>query len=408
MDTWLAIAGGLALLTAATAKWADRLPISIPLLGTLAGVVLGPQVLGLLELPSEHGTALLSNVARATLAISLMAIALRFPLATVLEHRRRVTWLLLVVLPGMIGVTSALAAVTLGVGAGLALVLGAALAPTDPVLASSVLSGGPAGRTIPLRLRVGLSLESGANDGLALPLVLLTATAVTAATLPEAGLRALWSVVGAVVLGALVGWLAGTGLMYAETHGGTDRSRAATFSLVLALAVLGLGALVRTADLLGVFVAGLALNGRISSDERSTEELVDESVDRILILPLFLLVGAVLPWQAWDDLGWGGIGLAAGVLLLRRLPLLVLLRGPLRLGMLDSVWLGWFGPIGVAAIFYLTHLETLGVTEPVVWHAGSLVVAASIVAHGVTASPGRALYGRATSRARDPSEPGGR
>jgi NhaP-type Na+/H+ or K+/H+ antiporter len=84
-----------------------------------------------------------------------------------------------------------------------------------------------------------------------------------------------------------------------------------------------------------------------------------------------------------------------GVLALRRLPVLLLLRRALGLGRTDAVFLGWFGPIGVSALFYLSlEAERLAV-EPEVLAAGSLVVAASTVVHGITSSPGRALFRRA-------------
>ena len=84
------------------------------------------------------------------------------------------------------------------------------------------------------------------------------------------------------------------------------------------------------------------------------------------------------------------------VLLLRRLPVLVALRRPLGLGWPDAVYLGWFGPIGVSALFYLAlEAEQLG-ADTTVLAAGSLVVVASVVVHGVTAAPGRAGYRAAT------------
>jgi NhaP-type Na+/H+ or K+/H+ antiporter len=90
------------------------------------------------------------------------------------------------------------------------------------------------------------------------------------------------------------------------------------------------------------------------------------------------------------------------VLLLRRLPVVLLLRRPLGLGWPDAAFLGWFGPIGVSALFYLAlESERLGV-EPAVLAAGSLVVAASTVVHGVTAAPGRVAY-RAMTRFPDGS-----
>jgi sodium/hydrogen antiporter len=397
VDVWLAVVGALGLLVAATSRRLDRLPVSEPLLALLLGIVLGPAVLGVLEVPAELERDLLSGVARATVAVSLMAVALRYPVAELRAHVGAVAWLLVVVLPVMALLTAS-AAWFLGAGIGLALVLGAALAPIDPVLSSSVVSGEPAERTIPARLRQILSTESGANDGLALPLVLLAATWATGGAMGAASLAAVWSVAGAVLVGWPLGWLSAWALARAEEHRDIDTSHEMTFTLVLALGALGGASLVRAEGLLAVFVTGLAFNLHATSRERDMEEKIDEGVNRVLILPLFLLVGVALPWSDWGALGWRGGVFAAAVLGLRRLPAVLLLRRPLRLDLPGALWLGWFGPIGAAAVYYLTHLEAMGVPSETVWPAGSLVVALSTVLHGVSASPGRAWYGRAERR----------
>lgn len=398
LDLALAVVGLLALALATSSRWLDRAPVSGPLLALVTGVLIGPRVTGLLDLPPAETPAILHTAARLTLAVSLMAVALRFPARTLWIRRRQLLALLAVVLPVMALVTAGLAAITLGVGAGLALVLGAVLAPTDPVLASSVISGAPAEATVPERLRQDLSLESGANDGLALPLVVLAVPLVTGTAVGTAALEALWGVAGAAVVGTVLGWGAGRLLVAAEANGAVDLSHVSTYSLVLALAGLGVGTLLHTDGLLLVFVSGVVFNAGISHRDRATEELVDEGVHRLLILPLFVLLGTALPWTGWGDLGAGGVALALGVLLLRRLPWIVALRRPLHYGAAEAVWLGWFGPIGVAAVYYLTELTHRGVFEPFLFAAGTLVVTASTVVHGVTASPGVRWLGEALRR----------
>ncbi|MBB6440003.1 NhaP-type Na+/H+ or K+/H+ antiporter [Streptomyces candidus] len=85
--------------------------------------------------------------------------------------------------------------------------------------------------------------------------------------------------------------------------------------------------------------------------------------------------------------------------MLRRLPVLLILKRPLSLTWRDTVFLGWFGPLGVSALFYLTmEAHRLG-TNPVVLAGGTLVIAASTVVHGITTAPGLALYRKAANRA---------
>jgi sodium/hydrogen antiporter len=113
-------------------------------------------------------------------------------------------------------------------------------------------------------------------------------------------------------------------------------------------------------------------------------------------LPIFVLLGMALPWEGWLELGWGGLLLVVAVLLLRRLPAVLALRpllGPLRGRAKDVLFLGWFGPIGAAALYYATFsFRETGIEEA--WVVGSLVICASVVVHGRTATPLTKLYGR--------------
>jgi sodium/hydrogen antiporter len=401
-DVMLAVVGALGVLVAALSARIRRLPVSEPLLGLLAGVLLGPAVLGALHLPpvtSDHAT--LHEVAELLLAVSVMGVALRYPFADVRRRARPVLLLLVVAMPMMALVTTGLAMGVLGLSAAAALLLGTALSPTDPVLASSVVTGEAAEEDLPERDRQVLSLESGANDGLALPLVLVAVALAGPMTGTAAAVETAWQVLGAVALGALAGALGGRALRLGEEHGATSHGPMLLFTIVLAAAVLGLSGLLHLDGVLAVFAAGLAFNLVSTGRERTSEVEIDEAVNRFAVLPMFVLVGATIPWSAWGELGWAGPALVVAVLLLRRIPILLLLKRPLRLGWADAIYLGWFGPVGVAALFYLT-LEATRIGLPTdVLAAGTMVVVASTVAHGVTAAPGRVVYRRATEGAHE-------
>ncbi|WP_116453551.1 cation:proton antiporter [Blastococcus litoris] len=398
VDVLILAAGALGLGVAALSERLRRLPVSEPVLALLAGVLLGPAVTGVLDLhPVTEDHTWLHTATRILLAVSVMSVALRYPFDAARARLRPVLLLLAVAMPVMALVTAGLAALTLGVGLGAAALLGAALCPTDPVLASSVVTGGPAEEDLPARDRQILSLESGANDGLALPLVLVAVAIAGAHPLGAALLESVWQVLGALAVGAGTGWLGGRALRAGEQHGSTDAGPRLLFTAVLALAVLGVSGLIHVDGILAVFVCGLVFNLVSTGSDRTDDAPIDEAVNRFLVLPLFLGLGAVLPWDEWAELGWPGVALVVGVLVLRRLPVVWLLRRPLGLGRPDAVFLGWFGPIGVSAVFYLVlEAERLGV-DPVVLAAGTLVVASSTVVHGMSSTPGRLLYRRATS-----------
>ena len=132
----------------------------------------------------------------------------------------------------------------------------------------------------------------------------------------------------------------------------------------------------------------------ISTEAQQEEDRIDDAVNRFFVLPVFVLLGLSLPWGEWVDLGWRGPILVLLVLLFRRLPWILGLAGrvPAMGGRRDGLFAGWFGPIGVAAIYYATLAEhTAGLREA--WVVGSLMVAASILVHGISAAPLTRLYG---------------
>jgi NhaP-type Na+/H+ or K+/H+ antiporter len=168
-----ALVGSLAVALAAVSGRMRELPLSEPLLGLLLGVLVGPQVLDLLDLSRTERSPFLEEGARLLLAVSLMGVALRYPVRRLRPVVPATAVLVVIGMLAMAALTAGLAWLVLGLPAALAALLGACVSPTDPVLASSVVTGKPAEEGLPARTRQLLSMESGANDGLALPLVLL-------------------------------------------------------------------------------------------------------------------------------------------------------------------------------------------------------------------------------------------
>ncbi|WP_299951159.1 cation:proton antiporter [uncultured Modestobacter sp.] len=390
-----ALVGSLAVALAALSSRIRDLPFSEPLLAMLLGVLVGPQLLGLIEVSETTRPTLLSEMGRVLLAVSLVGVALRYPVRRLRPIVTPTAVLVSVGMVGMAALSAGLAWLVLGVPLALALLLGACIAPTDPVLASSVVTGQPAEEHLPARTRQLLSAESGTNDGLALPLVLLGIALVVGESVGHAALDGVYQVAVGAAIGAAAGFVAGRAVTFALRRSDVSEGASLIFTLVLAIAVLGLARVANTDGVLAVFVAGLAYNAVVANDEVGPQNTIDEGVNRYVVLPLFLLLGIELPWSAWVDLGWGAVAFPVAVLLLRRLPVLLALTRPLGLRLRDGVFLGWFGPIGVSAVFYLTFSVEEGVADPRLWAAGSLVVAASTLAHGVSSAPGRRLYRRA-------------
>ena len=380
-----------------------RSPVSTPMLALLAGVLLGPAVSGLLD-PAGWGsrTTILEQATRLTLAVSLMGVALRLPEAFPLQRWRTLAVLLGLVMPLMWLASGLLVYLILGLPFLVALLIGAAITPTDPVVSSTIVTGKVAEENLPGRLRHTLAAESGFNDGLAYPFVLLSVLLLTRP--PGEALShwltrtLLWEVGFALVFGAILGYGAGRLMEWAKSRDDVEESFFLVYTVALSLVVLGAAKLLGSDGILAVFVAGLGFDFAVGGDRRQ-QERVQEAVTRFFILPIFVLLGLTLPWQGWVELGWGAPVLVVAVLLLRRLPAVLATRGVLGTvgGRDEALFLGWFGPIGVAALFYANlSLRETGVEAA--WTVGSLLVFASVLAHGVAATPLTRLYGKRDRR----------
>jgi sodium/hydrogen antiporter len=370
------------------------------MIALVVGVVAGPWGMGLLD-PAEWGDPILltEQAARLTIALAVTSIALRLPSD---YFRRRVRAMATILGPGMVGMWLASAAavyVLLDLPVWVALLVGAIVMPTDPVLANSIVTGPLAERHIPGRIRRFLSAESGANDGGAYPFVLLAILVLTRpaeAALTEWFTYTLpWEVGGAIILGLAIGGLVGRLERWTSERGMLDHTSVLTVTIALTFATLGGVTLLGVDGILAVFVAGLAYNWLADPGDEAEEQQVQEVTNRLFTYPAFVLLGMVLPWNEWLALGWRGVAVVLAILPLRRLPMLFALRR--FIGPIDrspaTLFAGWFGPIGIAAVFYAALSVRLTGTRTG-WIVGTLIVVGSILAHGLTAVPATLAYDR--------------
>ncbi|MFC1457960.1 cation:proton antiporter [Microvirga arabica] len=269
--------------------------------------------------------------------------------------------------------------------------------------ASPIVTGKEAEENIPEPIRHAISFESGANDGLGylfvfLPFLLLTRP--TGEALSHWLTKTLlWDVGAATLAGLAIGYAAAKLLQAAERRDAIKSEWRLIYTVALALLAVGAGRLIKSDEVLLVFAAGAMFTQVISQSDRQNEEHGQEAVNRFFAIPIFILLGTVLPWRGWLDLGWSGLLLVVAVLLLRRPPVLLLLRPLLRdiRTTSEALFVGWFGPIAVAAIYYASLMEHR-TGEPVIWHAVSLVICGSVVAHGITGAPLTKALGRRLGR----------
>jgi NhaP-type Na+/H+ or K+/H+ antiporter len=398
----VAALGGIILLLGLGSRWLAASPVPPTLLALVIGIALGPEMFGLIDLEKlGEQSSLLEKAARLTLGIGLVGVALRIPGRYPRRNWREMLVLVGLGMPLMWAVSTALVYLILGLPFWLAALIGAIVTATDPVAASPIVTGSVAEKNIPERIRHAVSFESGANDGLSYLFVFFAFLMLTRATkeaLSHWMLHTLlWEVGVATLFGLAIGYLAAKLLLAADRHGAIKSDWRLVYTAALALFAVGAGRLIGSDEVLVVFAAGAAFAQVASTSERENEERGQEAVNRFFAIPIFIVLGTALPWEGWSALGWSGVVLVIAVLLLRRPPVLLLLR-PLLPGIRsvpDALFVGWFGPITVAAIYYASLMEhKLG--EPVIWHVVSLVICGSVVAHGLTGAPLTRLYGRRT------------
>lgn len=269
----LVTVGSVVLVVGLLSNLIRRSFVSTPMLALLAGVLLGPAAFGLLD-PAGWGssrTTILEQATRLTLAVSLMGVALRLPEGFPFRQWRTLAVLLGLVMPLMWLASGLLVYLILGLPFLAALLVGAVVTPTDPVVSSTIVTGDVAERNLPGRLRHTLAAESGFNDGLAYPFVFLPILLL--ARPPGEALShwlthtLLWEVGFAIAFGALVGYGAGWLVEWAERRDAVEESFFLAYTLALSLVVLGAARLLGSDGILAVFVAGIGFDLAVKGDK---------------------------------------------------------------------------------------------------------------------------------------------
>lgn len=370
----------------------QRLSLPAPTLCLAFGVLIGPFALGLLRIEDfgVPSSTLLEQAARITLAMSLAGIALRLPHG---YWRRNIRWILAIIGLGMAGMLL----VATGVfWAGLqvpllsALLLAAVITPTDPVVTTPIVTGPLAEERIPEKVRHNLSAESGINDGLGHLFVMLAVLLLTSPSRVAQELVGvlLWEILGGAVFGLVSGFLMGHLFIYVKNRGLMDKSSYLVFLVPFSLLVLGSAELLNTEGLLTVFLAAAVFGQVIPQRDEAEEDRIDDAVNQLLLLPVFVLLGLALPLQQWVQQGWLVAAVIVAGVILRRIVTVWTLRPLLKRlhSRSETTFISWFGPIGISALYYaLVAQKHTGHPEIFVW--ATLAIAASVLIHGMSTAP---------------------
>jgi NhaP-type Na+/H+ or K+/H+ antiporter len=429
---WALIVGALLITMALSGTLLKRLPLSTAMLYLAVGYGLGPAGGALMAPDPFVYSAILERVAEVAVLISLFTVGLKLGLPLSNKGWRLPARLAIISMTITVALVAAIAIFGLGFSLGAAILLGAILAPTDPVLASDIQVVAASDRD---RLRFSLTGEGGLNDGAAFPFVMLGLGLLGLHDLGTGGWRWLavdvaWAIAGGLLIGGTLGTLVGRLVVYLRSRHKESVGLDEFLALGLIALAYGLAALSHSYGFLAVLAAGLALQrvkeqpGTVPNSTapetglqspQAKEALAtdsefasaymrqevrgfNEQLERIAEVAIVLVVGAMLSYTY----------LHASAVWFVLLLLVVVRPVSVRLGLLGApvsrdqrILISWFGIRGIGSIYYLMYAINRGLPRSLAEEIIALtltMVAVSIVLHGISVTPLMNLYARRKAR----------
>ncbi|BAB76531.1 cation:proton antiporter [Anabaena sp. FACHB-709] len=406
----LFVIGLLLLVVTLGSGWISRLPLSFALIYLLVGIILGPYGFGLIQLRRDDvfNADLLERITEFVVIISVFSCGLK-----IIHPLRRRVWditarLIGFLMPISIFAIAVVAKLFLGMNWGEAILLGAILAPTDPVLASEVQLTDINDKD---ELRFGLTSEGGLNDALAFPFVYFGLFAIKDDNWNTwfkqwVAVDLIWAIAAALIMGFVVA----KAIVWIDQKVQKRRSADALMEDFIALSAIlltySLTEVVNGYGFLAVFIAGLVFQDTYRNPEKPLAQLeFIERLEKLLEVGTILLLGSILLWQPIINYGYQSLIIIIFLFLIIR-PIGAWIstigKRPLashrrRLHPGTRWLLGWFGIRGVGSLYYLAYAFGHGlkdaVAEEIAWITYTTVVV-SVVIHGISATPLMSWYER--------------
>jgi NhaP-type Na+/H+ or K+/H+ antiporter len=418
---WFLLVGGLLLARGLTASMLHRLPVTPAIVYLAVGLLVGPTVFDVFHFNPLQQSALLEVLTEVAVLISLYSAGVKMPAPISFARWRAPILLASVSMAVSVGMVAAFAYYVLGLPLGAGVLLGAILAPTDPVLATDVQTRHPGDRDT---LRFTLTCEAGMNDGSTYPFVMLGLGLLGLHELGEFGLRwalldALWATVAGIAIGVLSGLALAHAAQKLRRESPGHKLMDDFLGLGMIGVVYGLSVLLDAWGFLAVFFGAVALRqtelklagadpdarnqpqiDRIESEaENASPEndprpsvsggslIFKEHLERLSEMMLVLLIGGTLFLDSWS---WRAVGLALFLFVVARpLSTLIGLAGTRTSWQIRGM-VGWFGVRGIGSLYYLMYAIQHGLPEDLALDLVSLtliVVTLSILVHGISVKP---------------------
>jgi NhaP-type Na+/H+ or K+/H+ antiporter len=366
-----------------------KAPITGPMVFVALGLLASASAFGIIETGSGDVVVTVVNlVFQATLVLVLFTDASALHFDSWRKDAALPGRLLGIGLPLTIALGTIIAALLFtDLGIWEAAIIGAIIAPTDAALGAAVISN----PRVPERIRQALDIESGLNDGVSLPFVLIfiafagESGGIAGTFFTEIGV--------AVAVGVAVGFVGGWLLVRATKAGWMGPAWSSIAVIAIAVIAFVISDVGGGSGFIATFTAGLAY-GHATRGQIKANEALAANIGLALVQVSFLLFGALVLEPALGDLTWQVVLMAALALTIARI-------GPVAVSMIGTklagptvLYMGWFGPRGLATIVFAALVVTeadLPGTNTIVL-AAAITVGLSVLAHGITAYPGSQKY----------------
>ena len=426
---WFILIGGLLLGMGFIPTTLKRLPITSAIIYLAVGMAVGPLGLNLFHFNPLKEAALLETLTEVAVLISLFSAGVKMPVPISVARWRPPVLLAVVSMAVTVGLIAALAYYAFALPLGAAILLGAIVAPTDPVLATDVQIRHADDRD---RLRYTLTCEAGINDGSAFPFVMLGLGLLGLHEIGDFGLRwvlmdVLWATSAGIVIGVVLGNVLGRLACLLRRKHPEHKLLDDFLGLGLIGLAYGLSLYVQAWGFLAVFFAAVALRqtelkisgskpeappqrrageaGNTEAQPTRTSEgslIFGEHLERLSEVLLILLIGGMLFVDSWS---WSAVGFALFLfVVVRPVSVLVGLAGT------GTPWnirgmAGWFGVRGIGSLYYLMYAIQHGLPEelalPLI-HLTLMVVTLSILIHGTSVKPLMERFWRPRQNVKNP------
>ncbi|KAI9484591.1 Cation/H+ exchanger [Zychaea mexicana] len=383
LDVTLLLFGAFSLIFIATSNIIrEKLYLNEAIFAVVFGMIIGPYCLDLVNVELWGSQEIITTeFTRVVIAIQVMVTGAALPGRYIYDQFQALLVMLLPVMLSMWFVSGSLVYLMIpGLSYIESLMIASCFTPTDPVLSSSIVQGRYAEKYVRREIRDLIAAESGANDGLGYPFLFI---AVYWMQMPVGEAFKTWfisimlqEIAASIALGLLVGYLARILIKWCYERDMVELEALHVYPLMITFLLLGALACIKSDDLLACFMAGCTL----SWDEWFK--------DIVLNIGVFAYIGVTMPFPTFAEISvWRLVVLAILVLLFRRVPIVlgVYKINPVINNWREAVFTGWFGPMGVGAIFYYaTAAASITSSQPALAAVVYFIVLSSVIVHGLS------------------------